>query len=57
MLLRLEPGCQTMHNYEVVYAIQKFEPDYSVPIYYTEGFDVTRINAYSGDVEEAIDCL
>ncbi len=55
-LLPLGPGCQSMTDYEVVDAIQRIDPDYFIPIHFSEGADAAFIAAYGDDIDDTTDC-
>lgn len=50
-LLPLGPGCQTMYRSEVVDAIEVIEPDYFIPIHYTEDEFDTFCSLYDTQIE------
>ena len=54
--LPLGPGCQTMCDTEVVDVVRVLEPDYMIPIHYTED-SFRRFNSiYKRSVESLTDC-
>jgi len=50
-LLPLGPGCQTMYRTEVVDAIEVIQPDYIIPIHYTEDEFHTFCALYDTQIE------
>ena len=50
-LLPLGPGCQTMTGIDVVNAIDVINPQYFIPIHYTESADIEFINDFGTAVE------
>lgn len=49
-LLPLGPGCQTMADMDVVYAINRIKPDYMIPIHYAEGTDIQFCAVYGNAI-------
>jgi L-ascorbate metabolism protein UlaG (beta-lactamase superfamily) len=54
-LLPLGPGCQTMADYEIVSAISAIQPDYFIPIHFTEGACESFMATYGDYIGDA-DC-
>ncbi|MFX0108719.1 MAG: MBL fold metallo-hydrolase [Candidatus Hodarchaeota archaeon] len=54
--LPLGPGCQTMFEMEVVEAIQSLEPDYFVPIHFTDGNEQVFMDEFGDDITDTTDC-
>ncbi len=55
-LLPLGPGCQTMYGEEVVDVVQLIQPDYLVPIHYTDDSYRQFNSVYKRSVEGLTDC-
>lgn len=54
--LPLGPGCQTMAGVEVVNALQVIEPEYFIPIHFTEGGNDQFVSRYGRSIEATTDC-
>ncbi|MCW4050108.1 MAG: MBL fold metallo-hydrolase [Candidatus Bathyarchaeota archaeon] len=55
-LLPLGPGCQTMANDEVVNVIQIIEPEYFIPIHFTEGGNNQFVSRFRRSIEATTNC-
>jgi L-ascorbate metabolism protein UlaG (beta-lactamase superfamily) len=55
-LLPLGPGCQTMADAEVVDAILAIEPEYFVPIHFTEGTNDQFVSQFRATIESGTEC-
>ena len=55
-MLPLGPGCQTMYNDEVVAAIDRIDPDYFIPLHFTEGQNDQFCSRYRGSIEALTEC-
>lgn len=53
--LPLGPGCQTMADYEIVSVISAIQPDYFIPIHFTEGACESFMATYGDFIRDA-DC-
>ena len=52
VLLPLGPGCQTMTDYDVVRVIETIEPNYFIPIHFTDEGKESFIDLFKDDVED-----
>jgi L-ascorbate metabolism protein UlaG (beta-lactamase superfamily) len=55
-LLPLGPGCQTMTDEEVVNAIDVIEPDYFIPIHFSEGQNDQFVSRFRRSIESISEC-
>jgi len=55
-LLPLGPGCQTMYDEEVVNALQVIEPEYFIPIHFTEGANDQFVSRFGRSIEATAHC-
>jgi L-ascorbate metabolism protein UlaG (beta-lactamase superfamily) len=55
-LLPLGPGCQTMYGEEVVDVVQVIQPEYMIPIHYTDDSYRQFNSIYKRSVEALTDC-
>jgi len=55
-MLPLGPGCQTMYEDEVVAALDVIDPDYFIPIHFTEGQNNQFCSRFRGSIEAVTDC-
>lgn len=55
-MLPLGPGCQTMADDEVVDAIQVIDPDYFIPLHFTEGQNDQFCSRYRSSIEAVTEC-
>jgi L-ascorbate metabolism protein UlaG (beta-lactamase superfamily) len=55
-MLPLGPGCQTMAEDEVVAALDEIEPDYFIPLHFTEGQNDQFCSLYRDSIEALTEC-
>lgn len=55
-MLPLGPGCQTMTDEEVVNAIDVINPDYFIPIHFSEGQNDQFVSRFRRSIESISDC-
>ena len=55
-LLPLGPGCQTMSDEEVVNAIDVIDPEYFIPIHFSQGQNDQFVSRFRRSIEATTDC-
>ncbi len=55
-MLPLGPGCQTMADEEVVAAIDRIDPDYFIPLHFTQGQNDQFCSRFRSTIEAVTDC-
>ena len=55
-MLPLGPGCQTMYEEEVVNVLQVIEPDYFIPIHFTNGANDRFVRSFGRSIEATTEC-